>query len=404
MWSFPLLFFAFQFILRLWPGLMMQEFMQQYAIDAAGFGLIAAFYYYGYAGMQVPTAILLDKFGAKKVIFVFALFCGAGAYLFTISSNFYIALLSRFMIGAGSAVGILGVSKVVSDWFDKGQYAKMIGFSFSLGLIGAVYGGKPLSKWLAVYGGYRVGITLAIVISVLGFLCFITLRQPKNNNDSFEKLRFSNFISLLSSPIIWAVAMANLLMVGALEGFADVWGVPYLMTAYSFGKTDAAFLASLIFVGMIAGGPLMAWFGKKFGNYLSICLCGVGLAVIFLFLLAQTFSSSLALSILLFSVGVLCSYQVLIFAVGSSMVSSSYAGVTVAFLNCINMLGGSLFHTVIGKIMSYYGNEASGFSTTAFQHALSIIPICALLGTGCIYIVKLRVTHTKKSSQFLLTQ
>lgn len=25
-------------------------------------------------------------------------------------------------------------------------------------------------------------------------------------------------------------------------------------------------------------------------------------------------------------------------------------GVTVAFLNCINMLGGSFFHTVIGKI------------------------------------------------------
>ena len=116
MWLFPLLFFAYQFILRLWPGLMMQQMMEQYSISSSQFGVIAAFYYYGYSSMQIPVAMLLDRFGAKYIVFAFALLCGVATLLFTYSSNWYLACFSRFLVGAGSAVGFLGVSKVVSEW------------------------------------------------------------------------------------------------------------------------------------------------------------------------------------------------------------------------------------------------------------------------------------------------
>nr|WP_277619280.1 MFS transporter [Legionella norrlandica] len=135
MWVFPLSFFTFQFLVRLWPGLTMQEIMAQFSIDAASFGLIAAFYYYGYAGMQIPVALLLEKFGARVIVCVFAILCGFGTLLFISTNNFYWALLGRFLIGVGSAVGFLSVSKVVSEWFSSSQYSKMIGFSFSVGLL-----------------------------------------------------------------------------------------------------------------------------------------------------------------------------------------------------------------------------------------------------------------------------
>ena len=72
MWFFPLSFFAYQFILRLWPGLMMHQIMEQFSIDASHFGLLAAFYYYGYASMQIPVAVLLDRFSARYIVFAFA--------------------------------------------------------------------------------------------------------------------------------------------------------------------------------------------------------------------------------------------------------------------------------------------------------------------------------------------
>ena len=98
MWLFPLLFFAYQFILRLWPGLMMHQIMEQFSIDASQLGIIAAFYYFGYSSMQIPVAVLLDRFGTKYIVFFFAVLCGVATLLFTCSDNWYLACFSRFLV------------------------------------------------------------------------------------------------------------------------------------------------------------------------------------------------------------------------------------------------------------------------------------------------------------------
>ncbi|WP_172462859.1 MFS transporter [Legionella steigerwaltii] len=394
MWFFPLSFFALQFILRLWPGLMMQEIMTQFSIDASSFGFLAAFYYYGYAGMQIPMALLLDKFGARIVVFIFALLCGLGALLFTSTNNFYLALFSRFLIGASSAVGFLGVSKVVSEWFRSNQYSQMIGFSFSVGLLGAVYGGKPLTQLISIYGGQHIGLILALCSISVGFLTYLILRSPKNlATTKSNDINLSHLSVLFTLKRLWVLALANLLMVGALEGFADVWGVPYLTTVYGLTKSNAALLVSFIFVGMLFGGPILAFLSKKLGNYTVIGMCGVGLSLAFLVLLIENISNWWILSALFFAIGLMCCYQVIVFAAGSALVSNKHLGITIAFLNCINMLGGSFFHTLIGKIMDSYwegGLGANGlrqYSLQSYHHALIVIPICALLGTVLIYLI-----------------
>jgi predicted MFS family arabinose efflux permease len=395
MWLFPLSFFAYQFILRLWPGLMMPQIMAQFSIDASHFGLLAAFYYYGYAGMQIPVAILLDRFSTRYVLFVFAVVCGLATLLFTYTHHFYVAAFSRFLIGAGSAAGFLGISKVVSEWFPKAQYANMIGFSFTFGLMGAIYGGKPISVLIDTYSGHTVATTLATVSIVIGCASYVALRSPKNAVDipSEEKFKIANFKAIFSSPVLWCLALANLLMVGSLEGFADVWGIPYLMTAYHLTKGDAAGFVSLIFFGILFGGPLLALFSKKFGNYLVIAACGIGMALAFAFLLSTPGYHPLLLSCLFFAVGVLCCYQVIVFAAGSNLVAPKNLGVVIAFLNCINMLGGSFFHTSIGKIMDLFWtgtlseNNLRIYDLQVYQYAICIIPICALIGVLLICIV-----------------
>ena len=392
MWFFPLSFFALQFMLRLWPGLMMQEIMSQFSIDAASFGLLAAFYYYGYAGMQIPMALLLEKFGARLIVFTFAILCGLGALLFVSTTNFYLGLFSRFLIGAGSAVGFLGISKVVSEWFRRDQYSQMIGFSFSVGLLGAVYGGKPLTQMISTYGGQHMGYTLALCSIGIGLLTYLVLRTPPNSKTTKSHgLSLSQLSTLLTSKILWTLALANLLMVGSLEGFADVWGVPYLTTSYGFAKSDAALLVSFIFIGMLFGGPILAFLSKKLGNYTVIGACGLGLALAFLVLLSTNSNNWWVLSALFFLIGLMCCYQVIVFSAGATLVSKEYLGITVSFLNCINMFGGSFFHTVIGKIMDSYwdgslaANGLKQYSVQSYSHALTVIPLCALLGTVLIY-------------------
>ena len=397
MWLFPLSFFTYQFILRLWPGLMAQQIMEQFAIDATAFGLMASLYYYGYAGMQIPIAILLERYGVRYIVFFSALVCGAGIYVFSHTNNWYLALLSRFLIGAGSAVGLLGTSKVISQWFRKEHYARMVGFSFTIGLMGTLYAGKPVNLLVQSIGLQAVVLTLSVISLVIGFLTYFFLKAPKSaQNAEQEKFKASDFKTLLSSPFIWFLAVANLLMVGGFEGFSDIWGINYLIAAHNLTKNDASELSSFIFIGMLFGAPLLAFCSRKFGNYAVISACGFGMTTVFcyLFFVSGAFNWY-AMATTFFLIGILCCYQVIVFAAGCDLVHPRLLGVTVAFLNCINMFGGSFFHSSIGYLMDkFWTGEMKGgirhYTIDSYNQALLIIPICAFLGAVIVILLGLK--------------
>jgi MFS family permease len=403
MWLFPVLFFTYQIILRLWPGLMMQQIMHQFAIDASAFGLLTALYYYGYAWMQIPVAIMLDRFGARYVVFGCAVLCGISVLVFTYTDNWYLACLSRFLVGVGSAAGFLGTSKVISEWFPKDQYARMVGFSFTVLMLGAIYGGKPINLLIENYGWQEVAFTLGCVPIAIGVSAYLFLRSPKNPQSHIEAESFkvTHFKKLLSSPVIWLLATGNFLMVGSLEGFADVWGVPYLMTAYSLNKSNAAELMSCIYVGFLFGGPLLAFLSKRLGNYTVISLCGVGMALAFMVLLSNIVGNWYGLAGLFFFIGILCCYQVIVFAAGADLVEAKLLCVTVAFLNCMNMLGGSFFHTCIGLLMDVSWQGIMGedgvrqYTLESYGTALMVIPLCTLLGACMVGFLGVRLHQSK---------
>ncbi len=405
MWMLPLLFFAHQFILRLWPSLMATQIMEQYSINATKFGMLSAFYYYGYASMQIPVAILLEKFGAKRIICTFAILCGFAAFLFIWSNHFYLALFSRFLIGAGSAVGFLGVSKVITDWFPQKQYARMVGLSFSVGLLGAIYAGKPLTFLLDHYQWKSIGFAIAFIAIAIGLAVFFCLKTKPIESTIKAENHYSlkSFKSILSSPLIWLLAVSNLLMVGSLEGFADVWGVPYLTTSFPINKSTAAGLISFVFFGMLSGGPVLATLSKKFGYYAIISFAGFALSALFITLLSTHFYSWYLLAGIFFIIGNLCCYQVIVFSAGAQLVPTQVLGVTIAFLNCMNMLGGSLFHSVIGRVMDVFWQGAIDtngvriYQVLAYHKALSVIPICASLGAILIIFLAILRHKAKKN-------
>lgn len=386
MWLLPLAFFGFQFILRLFPGLILQEFMEKYAITATEFGLFASLYYLGYAGMQIPMALALDKWGPRKVIGGCALLCGTATWMFVFLPFWSSALLSRFLIGTGSVVGFLGASKVISQWFPSTSYARLVGLTFSFGLLGAVYGGRPISQWIAQLGWEQVSIILGGVAIALGLLILLFLREKKLEITEKPQPFLQSIKQLLTNKPIMLLAFANLLMVGTLEGFADVWGVSYLMTACDLTKAQASGITSYIFVGMLFGGPILAYFSEKWNAHHKITLgCGLLMSALLIFVFFfVSYLPLFALQAIMFFIGILCCYQVIVFAIGAKCVPQSLLNVTIAFLNCINMLGGFFFHSLIGRTIDYLQPATKGdfshYSLETYTYALMIIPVASFIG------------------------
>lgn len=402
MWFLPLLFFNYQFILRLWPGVMMDVIREQVSVNATKFGLIASVYYLGYSTAQIPIAMLIDKYSVKYVLFTSGIVCGIATIIFSYTDNWLIAFASRLLVGIGSAAGFLTVSNTISKWFPKNKYSSMVAMSFTFGLLGAVYGSTPVEILATKLGVTTVTLILSIVSITIGILALVFLKKQNNADDKNSELdnqiKISDLTKVVSSPTIWILAIANLLMVGSLEGFGDVWGMNYLISAYALEKKAAASFTSLIFVGMLFGGPILAILARYLGNHFTIVFCGFGMALICgsLFYLELSYNFYL-LAVMFTLLGIFCCYQVIVFSIGNDLADSKLLGMTIAFLNSINMLGGSFFHSIIGYLMDFFwqgelkeDGVAKIYNAANYSYALGIIPICAVIGSLMVIYVNFK--------------
>ena len=404
-WFVATLFFAYQFILRLAPGLIINQMMTKYNIDATEYGFFSAMYYLGYAGLQIPIALLLDRYGPRIVSSICVLVCSLASIMFMYTDSWVVVLICRFLVGAGSAAGFLTVSKVISMWFEPKYYGRMVGITFSFGLIGAVYGGRPISNFIETFGWFDVMVGVGILGCIVFCLFVLFVRDVPGYKETVDDKIIDKLRKVCTNGNFILIALGNLLLVGSLEGFADVWGVSYLVNVYHYTKADAATITSLIFVGMIFGSPLVAIMAEKMNaNYSLTAVSGIFMAVAFcMIILLRQYISTGILYALVFFIGVACCYQVLVFTIGSSLVQPKFIGVTVAFLNSINMLGGFFFHSIIGSTMDYFwdGGTRDGIKTYGFasyNYSLLSIPIAAFLGSIIFLVLGMRFARRAKKN------
>ena len=67
-WAVGAIFYAYQYILRVMPNIMMDDILNQFNIDRVTFGQFSGVYYIGYSLMHLPIGIMLDRFGPKRVM------------------------------------------------------------------------------------------------------------------------------------------------------------------------------------------------------------------------------------------------------------------------------------------------------------------------------------------------
>jgi hypothetical protein len=66
-WGFGATFYLMGFFQRVAPAVMTGELMQAFDLNATAFGNLSAFYFYSYVSMQIPTGILADLWGPRRL-------------------------------------------------------------------------------------------------------------------------------------------------------------------------------------------------------------------------------------------------------------------------------------------------------------------------------------------------
>lgn len=381
-WVIASVFYAYQYILRVMPNIMLEDIMNQFGISALTFGQFSGVYYIGYSLMHLPVGIMLDRFGPKKVMTGCILLTVIGLSPLLFADYWLYPIIGRFLIGLGSSAAILGVFKIIRMIFSEVQFPRMLSLSVTIGLIGAIYGGGPVS-YMRDLLGYQVVVQLIAVAG--GLLALMTYFIVPDIKSAPQGSIFSDIKEVFSNPKVVLICLLAGLMVGPLEGFADVWAAAFLKQSYGISTTLAASLPSMIFIGMCFGAPVLSFIADKVKNYFAVITAsGIVMALFFFALLIFTLPAS-ALASGFVIVGVCCAYQILAIYKASTYVREEVVGLTTAVCNMIIMLFGYAFHAVIGSIVNAFGGPTTSLALT---YAMTVIPVAlAISSIGFIWLM-----------------
>ena len=389
LWLIASFFYLYQYIIRVLPSILMPEIMEKFQISAAIFGQFSGIYYIFYAGMHIPLGLLLDRVGPKVILPLCAAATGLGLLPLVLTDLWIFPVIGRALIGLGSSGAILGVFKVIRMCFPAQHFTRMLGISVAIGLLGALYGGQPLNYLCNQFGWQN----LLYIICGCGLLLAVCLYKlcpalPKEDHatDGPTIGIFEEIFTVLGNYRVLGICILGGLMVGPLEGFADVWGVEFLKAVYQLPDSLAASLPSLTFVGMLIGSPVLSFIADKSKAYVSLIIfSALIMGCAFLGIIHQFFTPSL-LGVSFFIVGIFCAYQIPLIYLSTTFVQERFVGLTTSVANMIIMFFGYFFHSSIGILLDKVATQPGQYTATDYQYAMEIIPVSLLISALTLYV------------------
>lgn len=404
-------FYCYQFVLRVSPNVMGEEIMEAYMINNFVFGGIVSTYYWGYAAMQLPLGITMDRLGPRYLITAAGFICGLSILTFALTTNLFVASCARFMVGAAGACGLIGTLKLGTLWLAPSKLGRVVAVSMVFGTLGAALGGVPLSKLVTAIGWRETYEIFAFIGIGMGVLAFMLIRNPApEKSHEGEAVPFlqnrhplQDVKALLVSPQAWVIAIYGMLMYIPITVIGDAWGIRFVAAATGVSEQMAAPVSTAMFVGAAIGSPVFTTFSdylakRRFPMIFGAFVC---LAIYVSILLYQ--GGSVWVYYGLFGLaGFFYTAKVLTFAVICEIMPRNMSGISTAFVNMIVMFAGFV-HPIVGALMDYswsggYVDGLPSYSAGDYRFALILVPACLFLS---IFFVKfIKETHPESGSTF----
>lgn len=412
-WALGASLYLAGFFQRVAPAVMTRELMAEFAIAAAALGNLAAFYLYGYVAMQIPTGLMVDRFGARRVLACGAAVAACGSFFFAAAPSFALASLGRLLIGGAVGVAWVATLKLSAHWFPPHRFALASGLTLATGMAGAVGAGVPL-RWAVSEFGWRpvmlaVAVAIALVCGAIwwlvrddpaerGYASHFTGRGAHGEHASMWR----GLGEVLGYRNSWLMVFAPQGVVGATLSFGGLWGVPYLVSAYGFSTERAAFYCSALLLAWAVGGPVFGALSDRFRERKPLYLLGsFGTLILWsVIVFAERPLGPTLLLALLFAAGFCSGCMVIGFAFAKESVPARLAGTATGVANMGSMAGAMLLQPLIGWALdlNWNGELVAGvrvYDAQAWRSAFLIMLVWLAASLAAAMLT--RETHARQT-------
>jgi len=386
---------------------MTAELMREFNISAAALGNLSAFYFYSYVALQVPTGIIADIWGPRRLLSTGAFVAASGILLFAVAPNIWWANCGRFLIGGSVAVAWVSTLKLAGDWFPAKYFAVISGVALFFGLVGAVFAGPPLRLLIVAFGWRHTMLASAVVTFAICAGVWLIVRDhpgekgyagftepaPAAGNSSRGQI-IAGIIEVLRYPNVWLLFIIGGGIVGSVLTFGGLWGVPYLSTHHGLSTTQAAALNSTLLVAWGIGGPVFGGLSDRIGRRKPLFLVGVTLLVTgWALILFVSDLPGAILAIVLFMTGFTSGCVIISFAFARESVPAHLTGTVIGLNNMGFMLGPTLLQPSVGWMLDRNWNDemlngVKIYSLKAYHTGFTLMIVWAVLSFGLLFFTR----------------
>jgi len=364
-------------------------------------GMGAGVFFVGYFLLEIPGALIVERWSARKwiarIMISWGLMTVLMAFIHT-ARQFY---LVRFLVGAAEAGFLPGVIVYLTHWFRYQDRAKAVAFFYAANPLSYVIG-SPLAgvllglSWLGLRGWRWLFFIEGIPAVLFGFITMwyltdwphqagwlpeeeqLWIENELKEEKAAKKRSYRIGEALRHRDVIRLTLCYFCAMTGS---YGIAFWLPTILKRLS-GQSDlrVTMMAALPYVAAFVTQQLNGWHSdrvneRRWHAAIPVLVCGVALG------LAVFFRSNLGLSLALFVVagGSFYGFQPVFWAVPTLFLSESAAAASIGLINAVGNLGG-----LVGPmVMGYLANRTHSFSAGLLYLVASLFTSGVLmLGIG----------------------
>ena len=240
----------------------------------ADLGLLSSAYFVGFASLQLPLGVWLDKYGSRRTESALLLFAALGAAVFAMSSSLFGLWIGRALIGAGVSSCLMAPLKAYRVWYPPQQQSQLASWMLVFGTCGALATTVPVTAALPLIGWRGVFWLMSVLIVLATALLFFRLKNVERDINA-QQAAFSTasheppqaYRAIFANPYFRRMALLGAVHQGGFMAMQTLWVGPWMVTVLGLSVAQTSQVLFLFNFSLMLSYLALSWWAPRYVSY-----------------------------------------------------------------------------------------------------------------------------------------